>query len=322
MHKLIVTLASSFIAGVFWAATPASVADDSASTAPVPATGAPDWFRQPPAAPGAPAAAAMPSGESTYTPTPPPQSVNPPSPVFASSSEGSYTSDYPSRDLSNWVFANAHAATARALFSRAENDLAASYQRAQHRFERSKAFVQATAEEKDAYDNYLAARQKAMRELSEDPKYVELLKLRDDLSDRIGIKRTNKETSKEEILAMATLKMEYASDARSMEAIVLSNDTDLADARKRMIAASQKAVQMRADFDDSLGDNPQILAARENLEDARIGLITSQAYLNGSSVVSSAALDYAYYLHRNDFSRYDPYANGYGSAYSPYWVRN
>ena len=106
-----------------------------------------------------------------------------------------------------------------------------------------------------------------------------------------------------------------------MESSVLSSDGNLAEARKRMMAANQKTVQMRADNDDSLRDNPRILAARENLEDARIALITSQAYLNGSYIAGAAALDYAYYLHRNDVGRYDPYSNGYGGAYSPYWVR-
>ena len=196
---------------------------------------------------------------------------------------------------------NAHAATARAIFSRAENDLAAAYRRSQHTFERSKGYLDASADEKDAYDAYNAARQKALRDLNEDPKYRDLLGLREELAEKIALKRASKEASKEEILALASLKMEYASDARSMEATVLSADANLADARKRMIAASQKTVQMRADYDDSLRDNPQILAARENLEDARIGLITSQAYCK-RDVPSPArpALDYAYYLHRND----------------------
>jgi hypothetical protein len=317
MRKSLLCLASSFVVGALWAGLPACLADDAASTAPT-NPGAPEWFRQPTPAPGAPAGAANPGPDPRYIPAPAPLPAGQPNPVFAPQSP--YAGDYPSRDLSNWVFANAHAATARALFSRAENDLAASFKRAQHNFERSKGYVQATSEEKDAYDGYIAARGKALHELSEDPKYVELLKLRDDLSDKIAIKRAEKDASKIEILAMAELKMEYASDARSMESIVLSNNTELADARKHMIAASQKTVQMRNDFDESLRDNPQILAARENLEDARVALITSQAYLNGSSIVSSAALDYAYYLHRNDVGRYDPYANGYGSAYSPYWM--
>ena len=319
MRKSVISLASSFVIGVMWAATPACFADDAASTGPA---AAPDWFRQPVPAQGNGAPPANPSGAPNYAPPAPQPQNQQPNTVFASSNQGPYGyGDYPSRDLSNWVFANAHAATARALFSRAENNLAASYQRAQHQFERSKAYIQATAEEKDAYESYLAARQKALRDLNEDPKYLQLLKLRDDLTDKIANKRANKETSKEEILAMATLKMEYASDARSMESIVLSADGELADARKRMMAASQKTVQMRADYNDSLQDNPQILAARENLEDARVGLITSQAYLGGSSVAGAAALDYAYYLHRNDVGRYDPYANGYGAAASPYWVR-
>jgi hypothetical protein len=294
-----------FVAGLLWAAVPASFADDAATSAPASGN---DWFRN-----SNPTTGSSPSGIS------PQQNSGDDHRVFAPYNQ---ESDYPSRDIRDWVFANAHAATSRAIFSRAENDLAAVYSRVKHSFEHSKAYLEATADEKEAYDAYNQAREKALRDLYEDPKYRELLRMRDELTEKILVKRASKEASKDEILALATLKMEYASDARSMESTVLSNDASLADARKRMIAASQKTVQMRAEQDDSLRDNPQILAARENLEDARIALITSQAYLTGSYLAGAAALDYAYYLHRNDVGRYDPYANGYGSAYSPYWVRN
>lgn len=303
MRKSVLFLASPLVVGMLWAAAPMCLADDAVASSP-PAGG--EWFRRP-APTSAPDSAAAPQrndGEDHR--------------VFAPYNQ---SNDYPSHDLHDWVFANAHRATARAIFSRAENDLAAAYRRSQHSFEHSKAFIAATADEKEAYDAYNIARQKAMRDLTEDPKYRELMALRAELAEKIAIKRSNKDAPKEEILALATLKMEYASDARSMETTVLIADANLADARKRMIAASQKTVQMRADFDESLRDNPQILAARENLEDARIGLITSQAYANGAFAAGSAALDYAYYLHRNDVGRYDPYANGYGGASSPYWVR-
>jgi len=305
MHKSVVLLASPFVAALLWVAAPACLADDTASSAP---TAGGEWFRN-----SGPTSNSSTSGTSAGQ-----QTDGGDHRVFAPYND---QGDYPSRDIRDWVFANAHAATSRAIFSRAEDDLAAAFSRAQHSFEHSKAFLEATADEKDAYDAYNAARQRALRDLYEDPKYRELLRLRDELTEKIALRRANKEVNKDEILALATLKMEYASDARSMESTVLSSDNNLAEARKRMIAASQKTVELRAEHDDSLRDNPQILAARENLEDARIGLITSQAYLNGASIAGAAALDYAYYLHRNDVGRYDPYANGYGGAYSPYWVR-
>jgi hypothetical protein len=305
MRRSVLFLASPFVAGLLWTAAPPCFADDSATSAPAPGG---DWFRNTSPTPGT----------SSSGPSTPQQNTGDDHRVFAPYNQ---QGDYPSRDLRDWVFANAHAATSRAIFSRAENDLAAAFSRAQRSFEHSKAYVEAVADEKDAYDAYNVARQKAMADLYDDPKYHELLRLRDQLTEKIAIRRANKDASKDEILALATLKMEYASDARSMESAILSGDAKLAEARKRMMAASQKTVQMRADHDDALRDNPQILAARENLEDARISLITSQAYLNGSYIAGAQALDYAYYLHRNDVGRYDPYANGYGGAYSPYWVR-
>ena len=238
---------------------------------------------------------------------------------FSNTSSSGYN-DYPSHDINDWVFANARAATARAMFRRAENDVAAAYRRAQRNFERSKNYHEAVESERNAYDSYTLARQKAMRSLADDSKYKTLLKLRDDIADQLAYRRAQRDISKDEILSMATLKMNYASDARAMEISAVSGDHAVSEARDRMIAASQKSSQMRADFDDSLRDNRDIISAHQNLEDARIALITAQAYLSGSSAASAAALDYAYYSHRADVGR-DPYGL-YGSGYgSPYWAR-
>lgn len=174
MRKSVLYFASPFVVGMLWATTPACLADDAATSNPA---GGGEWFRQP-APSSAPAGGSAPQGN-----------IGDDRRVFPPYNDNG---DYPSRDLRDWVFANAHAATARAIFSRAENDLAAAYRRSQHQFERSKAFLEASADEKDAYDSYNAARQKAMRELNEDPKYRELLRLRDELADQIAIKRTTK----------------------------------------------------------------------------------------------------------------------------------
>jgi hypothetical protein len=313
MRKSAFLVALPGILGMLWVGAAVSSADDT-TTSPA----GTDWFRNPD--PNAPVTV---PGSAPTTVAPAADSALPPLPdhrIFASSSYDE-SGDYPSRDLRDWVFASAHAATARALFSRAETDLAAAFSRAQFRFERSKSYRDAVQAEQDAYDNYNNARHRALRELYDDPKYKELLHLSDDIGDKLEIRRASKDATKDEIVALATLKMEYASDARSMEVTVLSGDSNVDAARQRLITASQRVVQLRADYDDSLRDNPQILAARETLEDARIGLVTAQAYQDGATVVGQAALDYAYYLHRNDVGRYDYGGNGYG-AYSPYWARD
>lgn len=313
---------SPFLLGVCTALSPVCRADDVPSSAPAPGVNNGDWFRQNPGTP--PAVNQPPAAGPSDTTTAPPDDWQ------RRADEGrqrlfapfSYETDYPSNDIRDWVFANAHAATARAIFRRAENDLAAVYRRIQHNFEHSKAYLDAQAAERDAYAAYNAARHQALHDLYDDPKYKTLVRLRDDLADKLAQRRAAKDVTNEEILALATLKMEYASDARSMEVLAMSNDNSIADARQKLMAASQKRAQMQADYEESLRDNREIFAARENLEDARIALITAQAYLNGSATASAAALDYAYYLHRDQQARYDPYyGNGPSPYYSPYWVR-
>ena len=102
--------------------------------------------------------------------------------------------------------------------------------------------------------------------------------MRDEIGEKLARQRANKEVSKDEILAMATLKMEYASEARAMEVSSLNSDGSMKDARDKMVQASRRVSQMEEDFDESVRDNPSIMVARRNLEDARVSVITAQTY--------------------------------------------
>src|SRR5437660_12113351 len=57
------------------------------------------------------------------------------------------SSDFPGIEVHDWISASANAAAARAIFWRAENDVAAAVRRAQHDFERSKDLQNAVAAE-------------------------------------------------------------------------------------------------------------------------------------------------------------------------------
>jgi hypothetical protein len=232
---------------------------------------------------------------------------------------GSGVMDYPSSDMSDWVMANTMAARTRMLFSRAQSDLSAAIRHFQNRAEKSRDFQDALAAERQAYAEYDEDRKQALRTLADNDKYQAILSLRDELGAKLARRRADKDASKDEIVAMATLKMNYASDARAMEVEALSADPTLKPAHDRMVAASQRVSQMRAQLEDALHEAPEVVAARHNLENARIAMVEASAYAYASAVAGSTALNYSYYLHRNDVdSVYGPYGPGYAS---PYWAR-
>ena len=264
-----------------------------------------------------------PSGSDTSTGRdfggPPPQMVQPPAPA----APGPYASDFPDDEVHDWVMARARAAHSRAMFHRAEKELNDSVRDVQLSFEGTDDYRNATAEEKRAYDAYNAERQKALQSVLSDPKYKAAIDLRDETGDTILRIRAavgkERDLPREQLLALASQKLQYASDAHAMEVAALEKDPALQDARQKMVQASARVAELRAKFDASIRNNPQILTARRNLEDARVGLITSEAYLNAAAAAGYLATDYAYYRHRADYLRsYNSYGNDFWGPYGRY----
>ena len=217
------------------------------------------------------------------------------------------TSDFPDDQVHDWVVASARAAHSRAMFRRAENELNDAVRTAQFTFENSDDYKRAVADEKRAYDAYNAERNKALQSVLKDPKYKASIELRDQVGDQITRLRSvigkSKDAPREQLLALASQKLQFASDAHAMEADALEKDDALKDARQKMVQASARVAELRAQFDLSVRNNPQILMARRNLEDSRVALITSQAYLTAAASAGYLATDYAYYRHRADYLR-------------------
>jgi hypothetical protein len=225
--------------------------------------------------------------------------------------------NFPSIEVHDAVVANARAATARALFRRAENALNSAVRKAVRTFEGSADLRDARQAEKDAYAAYTAARRRALQSVLEDSKYRALMSLRAELTDQIQYKRANRPIDErsdrevmEDVLSMATLKMSYASDARAMEQNALENDAEAKDAQTKLRAAATRVAELKRDFDDALRNDRDLLAARQNLEDARVARLTASAYLKGAASAAEEALDFAYYLNR--YSRYN------GAGYRDY----
>ncbi|HZK79955.1 MAG TPA: hypothetical protein VFC46_02790, partial [Humisphaera sp.] len=215
-------------------------------------------------------------------------------------------------------------ARARAVELRAQSELGGTIRGVQRHFEHSDDYIKAAAEEKQAYADYTTARQKAISTVAGDPKYHALCMLRDELADQIAAKRHAKNVSADEIAVMATLKMQYASDARTMEVSAMNVDDRVKAAREKMERASRHLVALKARFEDAIHDNPEVALARRVLEDARIAVVESSALACSAGIASSYAINYSYYLHRNDtgspFGPYGPNGAVAGSSYSsPFW---
>jgi len=241
--------------------------------------------------------------------------------------------NWPSVEVHDAVVANARAATARALFRRAENALNSSVRHAVRTFEGSDELRTAQKGEKEAWQAYSTARRRALQTVLENPKYRAIMSLRQEISDQIVYKRTNRTYDErtdrqvmDDIMSMATLKMNYAADARAMEQLAIETNAEAKDAQAKFRQASAKVSDLRKDFDEALRNDRDLLAARRNLEDARIARLTANAYVQGAREAADLAIDFAYYLNRytrynganyGDYRDYYPYNNNrYGTSVS------
>ncbi len=242
---------------------------------------------------------------------------------------GSVNGEFPSAEVNDFVIANARAATARMMFRRAESALGAAVRQAKRSFENSEELNHALANEKDAYANYELARLKALKEVVSDPKYQAILSIHEDLGNQIVTRRREMQSFGQrdgvpvasqpdaaELLSMANLRLTVASDARAMERAATNASEDLRRARAELMAAAKKVIELRHDFDNDLREDPDLLAARRVLEDARVSRVTAAAYLQGSRMAAEEATDFAYFLHRYDNNvQFDPYFRyGYRSG--------
>jgi hypothetical protein len=248
--------------------------------------------------------------------------------------------DFPTDLIHDAVVANTRAATARAMYRRAESAMHAAARAAQRDFEQSKELKEALAEEQRAYDALQDARREALKDVIDDPNYQRMQYRRDLLTERIiqrregagetimrvsaGPRLVSTEVAgpralpadDETIISIATVKLRVGSDVSALEREALADNEKVRQARSELVAAGAKVSALRGGFDRSLRENADFKAARDELEEARIARVTAATYFKGASLAAREALDYSYYLHRYDYYRYNQRDYGYG--YNPY----
>lgn len=231
---------------------------------------------------------------------------------------------YPAAEMRALPVARAQAVAAKQEMRRAESALNNAVYEVRRAYTRSEELITAQAEEKAAWDALLAARDNAMKDLKQDEHYLAAQQLRDRLANQIAENRDKPGTTTERILAMARVKLNFATSATAMEIAAVSADPNVKTAQKRLIAAGNKLTRLRMDFEDTLRADARVTMARKNVEDARTATVAADAMYIEATRVADAALDFAYFVQATPM----PYIvntpdiyGGYGYNYGSYASR-
>jgi len=114
---------------------------------------------------------------------------------------------------------------------------------------------------------------------------------------------------------MAQLKLSYGQKLSGMDADALAADSATQDAKAKLIDANTRLSDLRAQFARSVRRDPKVLAARQDMQDAKVTRVAAAALLDGAYDAREIALEYAYWLHQHD-----PYTYRYNPTYyDPYY---
>ncbi|HVT90386.1 MAG TPA: hypothetical protein VHD56_16150 [Tepidisphaeraceae bacterium] len=222
-----------------------------------------------------------------------------------------YSAFYPGVELRALPAARAQAAVARTQLSIAQTHLNNAVSDVHRSFQHSTELRNALAEQRNAYESLKAAREQALTNLKSDTTYLATIDLRNRLSDQIEEMRAQKDPSRMQLMALATMRLSYATKVTTMEASALAADPRVKDARDRLMEAGNQVAVLEEKFDDSVRNDPAVLAARKSVEDARIAAVGTEALYTEAVNVANAAMDYAYHLYDRPY----PYV-----IQSPYYV--
>jgi hypothetical protein len=230
-----------------------------------------------------------------------------------------YPPGYPAVEVRAVPPALARRAVATAEFWRAQGTLHLLVLEMKKAFERSRDYVQAVAEEREAFAQLEEARRDALRSVMEDPNYRAHSELRQNIADQIEQRREDRHVTYDEILAMAQVKMGYSAQVTALEAAALSADPDVQQARERLRRAHARLSELRAQFDLEVRADRDVLVARRNVADARIVKLGAEVYADAVLDAREIALRYAYYGTPNEIYKYKYLNYGYYGYGYPYY---
>jgi len=231
-------------------------------------------------------------------------------------------SDYPAAEINAVPVAKAQQTVAHAVYDRARTALYNTVDNIYEDFHYSPQFQAALRDEKSAHEAYGVARDRALASLMVDSRYRALKDLAAQMSRKLEDLHEHPQQNREEILATASVKLDYTSKMSEMESDALAADTNVKQARTRLVEAGTRVADMRGQFKRFAKRDATFVSARNQMDDARIAFLGADAYFQYSTTAATIALDYAYWIHRYDPYNYYPWGsvtNGYyGGFYGSY----
>ncbi len=158
----------------------------------------------------------------------------------------------------------ARAATAQAQFDLAWTNMTAAQIRARAQFEHSPEYVAAQRELADAQSAYDGACEAVIADLLKDPAYHKLIEKR----TQVQIALDQHPADSADVQAIAHLKMEYSAAASRMEADALAGDSQVQNAKTRLLAGQQVVDSMIQRFEDAFANQPAVAFAWRNYQNA------------------------------------------------------
>jgi hypothetical protein len=176
-------------------------------------------------------------------------------------------------------------AMGQAAFAEAEFDnrwagLQVLVDRARSDFQISAEYISAKDELADAQHAYDAAVDAVLARLQTDGQYKDLIEKRTE--EQIALKSTGVGTGLRN--SVATEKLHTGSMVTQMEAVALTNDSAVQDARVRLVSADETLRLKEKLFESQLYNRPEVVAARGQMETARANKAGADGYLRGAFI--------------------------------------
>jgi Tfp pilus assembly protein FimT len=179
------------------------------------------------------------------------------------------------------------AAFAEADFNNRWADLQVLLDRARTDFQISAEYLTAKNDLADAQHAYDAAADSVLARLQTDQQYKDLIEKR--TQEQIALKSTGIGTGLRN--SMATEKLHTGSMVTQMEAVALTNDSAVQDARTRLVSADETLRLKEKQFESQLYNRPEVAAAREQMEMARANKAGADGYLHGAFIMRADQLN-------------------------------
>jgi hypothetical protein len=193
---------------------------------------------------------------------------------------------------------------ARSEFQTRWSDLQVMLDRARRGFQISAEYVAAQTEFTDAQREYDDATETVLSRLHTDADYKNIIQQRTERQNML--KETGIGTGIR--AAVATEKMEIAALATQMEAVALADSATVQDAKARLVNAKQALSLKEEQFELALYDQPEIVAARQQMEVARSNKAGAEGYLRGAETTRWDQLN----LNSQSYSGNNVYLTGWG----------